>query len=389
MIRKFWERKIRKMAKQITNAGIVTPEGILEGKTLLYDDRIIDITDDPLPESDAETTDAGGRLLIPGLIDLHIHGYMGADASDGSEEAVRTIASGILRNGVTAFLPTTMTVSYEMLEAAFSSIRGVMQAPRTGEARVLGAHAEGPFININKKGAQFGEYVRKPDAEFVIRNKDVVKLITIAPETDEDFGAIKKIRKATDAVVSLGHTDADYDTIMSSIDAGVSHATHLFNAMTGITHRSPGAAGAALFSDKISCELICDTFHVHPALFLPVFRLKGRKLNLITDCLRAAGLPDGEYELGGQKFTLNGIECRLKDGTIAGSVLKLNKAVANLARAGVPLHEAVCAASLYPAMTLGLENERGAIRPGLRADFSLCDDELNISEVYISGKREY
>lgn len=374
------------MAKQIINAKIVTPEGILEGKTLIYDEKITDIADAPI--AGAETIDASGRLLIPGLIDIHIHGYLGADASDGTEEAVRTIAAGILKNGVTAFLPTTMTVSYDMLEKAFSAVRGVMKTPHAGEARVIGVHAEGPFININKKGAQLGEYVRKPDAEFVVRHRDIIKLITIAPETDEGFSEIKKIRENTCAAISLGHTDADYDTAVRAFEAGVSHATHLFNAMTGITHRAPGAAGAALFSDKVSCELICDTFHVHPALFAPVFRLKGNKFNLITDCMRAGGLSDGEYDLGGQMVTVNGIECRLKDGTIAGSVLRLNRAVANLARAGVPLHEAICAASLYPAMAIGVDNERGAIRPGLRADFSLCDTDMNISEVFVAGVRE-
>lgn len=373
------------MAKQIINAKIVTPEGILEGKTLIYDKKIIEISDSPLP--DAETINAGGRLLIPGLIDIHVHGYLGADASDGTEDAVRTIASGILKNGVTAFLPTTMTVSYEELEKAFSAIRGVMRSPHPGEAIVLGAHAEGPFINVNKKGAQSAEFVRKPDADFVIRNKDVIKLITIAPETDEDFSEIKRIRSQTDAVISMGHTDADYDTAIRAFKAGVSHATHLFNAMTGITHRAPGAAGAALFTENVSCELICDTFHVHPALFSPVFRLKRDKFNLITDCMRAGGMPDGEYDLGGQRVTVNGIKCRLDDGTIAGSVLTLNKAVANLSGAGIPLHEAVCAASLYPARAIGADNERGALLPGLHADFALCDGEINISEVYISGER--
>ena len=159
--------------------------------------------------------------------------------------------------------------------------------------------------------------------------------------------------------------------------------------MTPITHRAPGAAGAALFSDKVSCELICDGFHVNPALFNPVFKLKGKKLNLITDCIRAGGLADGEYDLGGQNVTVKGIQCRLADGTIAGSVLTLNKAVYNISKQGVPLHEAVNAASLYPAMTLGIENERGAIAVGLKADMVICDKEMNVTRVIRNGETVY
>lgn len=377
--------------KQIINARIVTSGGVVEGKTLVFDERIVGLED--CPRADIETIDAKGQLVIPGLIDLHIHGYNGFDAIDGTEEAIEKMAEGVLKNGVTAFLPTTMTVSYDTLEAAFDRTRNVRSRQMTDPeyalrgATVLGVHAEGPFVSESKKGAQNADYIKKPDFDFVKKHSDIISMITIAPEEDEGFETIKRIKAETDIVVSAGHTTADYDTMQRAIEAGVTHGTHLFNAMSSFSHRAPGGTGALLFSDKVSCELICDGVHVHKAWFRPVFELKRSRLNLITDCLRACGLPDGKYELGGQIFDLKGVECRLSDGTIAGSVIRLNRAVYNLYKSGVPLHEAVCCASLYPAMTLGLENERGEIKAGLVADLVICDDELSVIGVIKGGKK--
>ena len=370
--------------KQIVNARIVTRDSVLEGRTLLFDEKIVALLDSP--RDGVETVDAEGKYLIPGLIDLHIHGCYGAGASDGSEESIRIMSEGLIKNGVTAFLPTTMTLSYEQLERSFDAVRSFMKKEICG-AEVLGVHAEGPFVNAKRKGAQNGDYIKKLDVDFVLRHKDVLKMLTVSPETDDGFEGIKKVRSETDIVLSIGHTDADYETASASVKAGITHATHLFNAMTPITHREPGAAGAALFSPDVSCELICDGFHIHPALFEPVYRLKGKKLNLITDSLTCAGMPDGEYVLGELLHIKKGIECRLSDGTIAGSVLKLNEAVRNLHKAGVPLCGAVNAASLYPAMTLGIENERGEIREGLKADLCLVDEDMNIFAVYKAGEK--
>lgn len=371
--------------KQIINGKIVTPEGVLEGKTLVMGERIEEIADSP--REGLETVDAGGGYVLPGLIDLHIHGYAGKDAVDGTDEAIVGMAEGVLKNGVTAFLPTTLTVSYETLEKAFDCARNVQKAQKTDKelakrtATVLGVHAEGPFVSVKKKGAQNEAYIKAPDFDFVNKHKDIIKLITVAPEVDTDLEFIRRVSSETDVVVSAGHTDADYGTMMKAIDAGVTHATHLFNAMSSFSHRAPGGTGALLFSDKVSCELICDGVHVHPAWFKPVAALKGAKLNLITDCLTACGLPDGRYDIGGQTFDLKGVECRLGDGTIAGSVIKLNKAVYNLWKSGIELHEAVNAASLYPAETLGLGSERGALRVGYVADAVICDGELNVLSV--------
>ena len=366
--------------KQIINAKIVTPTGVIENKVLIYDKVILDIRDKKL--DNIETYDACGNYLIPGLIDLHIHGYNGADASDGDPLGLKVMAKGIYKNGVTAFLPTTMTISYEQIEKAFDSIRVAKNNQEDDEATILGVHAEGPFINPSKKGAQALEHIRKPDSDFVLKHKDIIKMVTLAPEMDEDFKEIKKIKENSDIVISIGHTGADFNTASASFDAGVTHATHLFNAMTPISHREPGVSGAALFSDKVSCELICDTFHINKALFMPVFKLKGEKFNLITDSLRATGMADGEYELGGQKFVLNGIKCLLPDGTIAGSVLKLNEAVRNVKNEGIPLYEAVNAASLYPAKAINVDKERGSIEIGKIAEFSICDEDINIIKTF-------
>ncbi len=371
------------MKKQIINSKIITPEGVIENKILVFNEKIIGIFDSPV--SDAETIDANGNYVTPGFIDLHIHGYLGADASDGDDDGLRRMSAGVFKNGVTSYLPTTMTLPYDLLEKAFDSARRVRADRREGEAEILGIHAEGPFINPEKKGAMKSDYIKAPDADFVIKNKDILKMITIAPETDKELSEIPRIAE-NGVVVSMGHTSSNYDQAMAGFAAGATHATHLFNAMSSITHREPGAAGAALFSPEVSCELICDTFHVHPALFAPVWRLKGDKFNIITDCMRAGGMPDGEYDLGGQAVTVNGIKCLLPSGTIAGSVLKMNEAVRNVHDAGVPLHEAVNSASLYPAKALGLDHERGAIRVGLVSDLCLCDGELNIIKVFKNGK---
>lgn len=378
--------------KQIINARIVTSTGIIDNKVLVFDEKIEGVEDSP--RDGIETVDAKGNLVIPGLIELHMHGYYGRECTD-NDDAIEAIAKMIFKNGVTSFLPTMHTSPYEVFDMSFDRARDLKKRQKEDEelgkasAEVLGVHAEGPFFSMAKKGAQDPKYIVAPDFDFVKKHSDIIKLIAIAPEEDTDFAVIKRIVSETDIVVSAGHTSADYDIMVKAIDAGVTHATHLFNAMSPISHRAPGGTGALLFSDKVSCELICDGIHVHPAWFEPVYRLKGRRLNLITDAVRPAGLPDGNYGSGGLAVTLKGPECRLADGTIAGSVLKLNHAVRNLAKMGVPLHEAVNCASLYPAETLKLENERGEIKVGLCADISICTPDMEILSVYKNGKLGY
>ncbi len=375
----------------IKNGKLVLEDGIVEGKAVLLEKKIEGIVDECDIPADATVIDAEGGYVTPGFIELHIHGYLGKDVCDADEQSVRIIAKGLLENGVTGFLPTTMTVDMEVIKGAIEACRKVMaDGDELDGSTVLGVHAEGPFISASKKGAQDARYILKPDAKFVKENADAIKLITLAPEEDEDFAAIREICRDTDVVVSMGHTSADYKTAKAGVEAGVRHATHLFNAMTPLTHRGPGVVGAALNSDSVSCELIVDTYHVDAALYDIVYKLKGRKLCLITDCLPAGGLPEGEYTLGGAKIIYRDNICRLEDGTIAGSVLHLNKGVWNVYKnSSIPLHECVNCASLNPATTLGIADRKGSIAYGKDADIVILDNEFNVRKTIIGGTVKY
>lgn len=375
----------------IKNGKLVLEDGIVEGKAVLLEKKIEGIVDECDIPANATVIDAEGGYVTPGFIELHIHGYLGKDVCDADEQSVRIIAKGLLENGVTGFLPTTMTVDMEVIKGAIDACRKVMKdGDELDGSTVLGVHAEGPFISASKKGAQDARYILKPDAKFVKENADAIKLITLAPEEDEDFAAIREICRDTDVVVSMGHTSADYKTAKAGVEAGVRHATHLFNAMTPLTHRGPGVVGAALNSDSVSCELIVDTYHVDAALYDIVYKLKSRKLCLITDCLPAGGLPEGEYTLGGAKIIYRDNICRLEDGTIAGSVLHLNKGVWNVYNnSSIPLHECVNCASLNPATTLGIADRKGSIACGKDADIVILDNEFNVRKTIIGGNVKY
>ncbi len=377
--------------KAIVNGKIILKDRIIEGSALLYSDVIEGIIPMGSVPKDAEVIDANGGYVAPGLIDMHIHGYLGKDVCDGEEESIRTISKGLLANGVTGYLPTTMTVDMKVIRKALEVCRDLKEESKDWDGSViLGCHAEGPFISESKKGAQDAKYILKPDAAFVKEYADIIKTITLAPETDEnDFMAIREITRDTDVVISMGHTSADYETAMASVNAGVKHVTHLFNAMTPLQHRAPGVVTAAMNAD-ISCELIVDTFHVDASLYNMLYKLKGRKLCFITDCLPAGGLPEGEYTLGGAKIIYRGIVCRLEDGTVAGSVLHLNKGVWNVyTNSDIPLYECVNCASLNPATTLGLDKTKGSLEIGKDADIIITDGEFNVEKTIIGGKIKY
>ena len=377
--------------KAIVNGKIILKDKIIENSVLLFSDIIEGIVDkDNIPDG-AHIIDAEGGYVSPGLIDLHIHGYLGRDVCDGKEESIRTISKGLLANGVTGYLPTTMTEDMKVIRKALEVCRDLKEESRDWDGSTsLGCHAEGPFISKAKKGAQDAKYILKPDASFVKEYADIISIITLAPETDtEDFSAIREICRDTDVVVSMGHTSADYETAMKSTAAGVKHVTHLFNAMTPLAHRAPGVVTAAFNSD-VSCELIADAFHVSPVFYDLLWKIKGRKLCFITDCLPAGGLPQGEYTLGGQKIIYRDIVCRLEDGTVAGSVLQLNKGVWNVyENSSIPLFECVNGASLNPATTIGIAHKKGSIEVGKDADIIITDNEFNVKNTIIGGKIKY
>lgn len=374
--------------KALINGRILMPDREIEGQALLFDERVIG----PVPEAEipagAERIDAEGLYISPGFVDVHIHGYLGEDVSDGKREGLHRMAEGVLENGVTSFLPTTMTVPWEELEAALETVRGLRAEsadPEKPMAEILGVHAEGPFINPKRKGAQAEEAILAPEADRILPFADIVRLITLAPEMPGGLACIRRLKDRM--AVSIGHTDADYETALRGLEAGADHFTHLFNAMTGLNHRNPGVVGAALTKGGW-CELIADTFHVHPDLFPLLRRCAGDRLVLITDCTRAGGMGDGEYELGGQPIFVEGIACRLKDGTIAGSVLKMNDAVRNWRdRAKVPLYEAVACASAHPAASIRLAEKKGSLRPGRDADILLMDGDCRVQAVWKRGCR--
>ena len=379
--------------KAIIHGTIVMPDGERRGKALLYTDRIIGLAEEAeaLERAD-DIFDAEGRYVVPGLVDVHIHGYGGADVSDDDPDGVRRMAQCLLQNGITSFLPTTLTVAWDRL----AGICGHMRALRTESTRpdfpgaeILGIHLEGPFINPDYKGAQNPAYILTPDAERVLPFADIIRVLTLAPEMPGAGNFIETIRKKTTIALSMGHTGATFDQAMAAADRGVTRVTHLFNAMTQMVHRQPGVVGAALSSDLYT-ELIADTFHVSAGLFPLLVKAKGRRLVLITDALRAAGMPDGEYENGGQAFVLKGVECRLRDGTIAGSVLRLNQAVKNLRDyGGITLAEAIRAASLNAAASAGLAQSKGSLEAGKDADIVLMDADCQVWQTIVRGVSKY
>ena len=373
----------------LKNAKLLLKDTIEYNKVLLLSDKIEGIIEEAEIPENCEVIDCKGGYTSPGFIDLHIHGYLGKDVCDANIDSIKTIAGGLVENGVTGFLPTTMTVDMRVIDGALDACREVKNSGKYYGSTILGVHAEGPFISASKKGAQDERYILKPNADFVKANADIIKIITLAPEEDKDFTEIKRMAEETDVVVSMGHTSADYKTAMESTRNGVKHATHLFNAMTPMTHRAPGVVGAALNSD-VTCELIVDTYHVDPALYEMVYKMKGRKLCFITDCLPAGGLPEGEYTLGGAKIIYKNNLCKLEDGTIAGSVLKLNKGVWNVyTNTSIPLYECVNCATLNPANAIGVADKKGSIEVGKDADIVILDNEFNVKKTIIGGVVRY
>ncbi len=377
--------------KCIINGKILLKDRIAENLAIIFDQKIEKIADlKDIDTSDYEVIDAKGKFVSPGLVDMHIHGYLGADVSDGDAEGLKKMAEGIIKNGVTAWCPTTMTVSKEEIEKAFDTVRELKNSGKYYGSRILGVNSEGPFINAAKKGAQAEEHILKPDGDFIEKHSDVVKLFTIAPEVEGAEECIEKVAQKTDVLISMGHTNATYEEAMAGINKGVRHTTHLFNAMTALSHRSPGVVGAALSNADTSVELIADTFHVDKGLFNLISKVKGDKMCLITDCIRAGGMPDGDYTLGGQPVHKEGIKCLMPDGTIAGSVLKLNEAVYNLYQnSDLELYEAVKCATLNPAKALGEDKEIGSIEVGKRADIIIVDEEFNVNMTILDGEIRY
>jgi N-acetylglucosamine-6-phosphate deacetylase len=372
--------------KAIVNGKIILQDTIIENKVLLYDDKIIAIQDSIEGMYGVESIDAGGCYVSPGFIDIHIHGGFGHDAMDEGIEAVDSISKGLCKYGVTGFLPTTISADKESLQRALSNIRIAVETEARG-AKVLGLHLEGPFINPIHKGAHSEEYIIRADYELIKDYLDIIKIITIAPEMEGNMDFLNHMHQHSHICFSIGHSNATYEEAIEAIEAGIKSATHLFNAMSGMNHREPGVVGAVLNSN-IYCELIADKIHVHPAMFKLLINVKGSdRIILITDAMRAACMKQGIYELGGQQVIVEKGSARLADGTLAGSVLRLNEAVRNLLEnTDISLPQAIAAVSINPARLIGLDGEIGSIEAGKSADIIIFDENIDIKATIIDGK---
>lgn len=373
------------MAIVIKNAKVFAGDRFSEDTVVIEGDRIAQLGK---VEADGEIIDAKGAYIVPGFIDIHIHGAGGHDFCDGTAEAFNSIGTYLASRGVTGFLGTSMAYTEELLGEIFTAAREYM-AEQSGEVSVMhGINMEGPFFSKKKKGAQSEKYLFDPDYSMFGRLNELsgraVKLVDLAPELP---GAMDFIEKASETtVVSLAHTEADYDTAMEAYRRGASHLTHLFNAMPPLNHRNPGVIGAAADAAE-AAELICDGIHVHPAAVRAAFKLFGReRICLISDAMRACGMPDGEYELGGQPVFVSEGKAILSDGTIAGSSTVLSECVRRAISFGIPPEDAIYCATVTPAKRVGLWGDLGSIEPGKYADIVFLDDEYTVSKIMLRGK---
>ena len=367
---------------RIRGARVYTKDHRFEEKLILTRNGRIAEEGEEKGKSDDKVLDGTGCIAIPGLVDLHFHGAMGADVCDGTREAYQKIAAYEASCGITAICPATLTLPVEHLEKVLSEGAAFRKDEKSGKepasmADLVGFNMEGPFISYEKKGAQNPIYIKKADPVLVDRflkaSDGLVKIVGLAPEQNPDFEAY--IRAVKDRItVSLAHTNADYDTAMAAFAAGAHHAVHLYNAMTGLSHRAPGVVGAVMDSEGVTAEIICDGIHVHPAAVRAAFQMNGAdRMVLISDSLRSTGMPDGGYDLGGQKTEKHGRLCTLVEGgSIAGSVTNLMDCMRYAVHhMGIPLETAIACASENPAKVLHIDNEYGSLAPGYRADIVL------------------
>lgn len=336
-----------------------------------------------------------GMNLIPGFIDIHIHGANNADAMDASQQALEIMAETLPKEGTTSFLATTMTQEEESIENALTTIAQYVEtADQSGKAEIIGIHLEGPFISEKRVGAQPVQSVQKPNVELFKKwqalSNNQIKLVTMAPEEDENFELVRYL-KAENIVPSIGHSDAVYEQVVSSIQAGVNHVTHLFNGMRGLHHRDPGVAGAALLHSELMAEMIVDGIHIHPEIVKLAFLQKGvDHIILITDSMRAKWLEDGISSLGGQTVIVRDGKALLENGALAGSTLKMNDAINNMMNfTGCSLQDVVKMASYNPAKQIGVLDKKGSIAKGKDADLVVLDENNQVALTICKGKIVY
>lgn len=380
------------MPMLIKNVKIITPYEVLHGFGIkILDGKIVDINlENLLEDSGEQIIDGGGNYLSPGFIDIHNHGNSGYDVMDSTVEALDKMGEFHLSNGVTSYLGTIITSSYDDMIKAMENI--VDYKNKSDRANILGIHLEGPFFDIGKKGAQPEEFIRLPDLASIENmleiSKGKMKMVSLAPELK---GALEIIQKLKDnkVAVAMAHTNSTFESAKRGVDYGVTIATHLYNGMRSFSHREPGVIGASLTDDRVYCELIYDRIHLHDAAVKIALKMKGYdKIILVSDAMMAAGLDDGEYVLGNQKVNVVDGAARLASGSLAGSTLNLQQAVYNMVtNLDIPIYEIVKMASLNPARSLKIDNELGSIEIGKIADLIIFDENIKIINTVIGGKQ--
>lgn len=383
----------------IYNARLVSEHQANERGWLLFQQgKIAHVGEGAVPADMQKThrhtgLDADGQWLVPGFIDIHVHGADGAEVMDGHPDAIRKIARFHAKYGTTGWLPTTLTASIPALERSLAAIQQVrMAADAADGAAVLGMHLEGPFIAPEKVGAQNPAFIREPSISVLERltsiSPGLIRKVTLAPERSNALDVIRWLTQH-DIISSIGHTNGCFADTMHAIDAGATHATHLFNAMSGLHHRDGGTVGACLVSDEVICELIADGHHVDPDVIKLVVKLKGKeRIALITDAISATGKPDGQYQLGGLDILVKDGTSILKEGGhLAGSLLTMDAAVRRMvSRVGVSLSDAVVMASTTPARELGLSGCKGTLAIGADADVVILDEAMKVTRTIIQGQ---
>lgn len=389
---------MNKKSKLFVNARIYTPDRVIEkGQVFVREGKIERIVDHSLKnaEDGVEVVDVQEQLLVPGFVDVHVHGGGGYDVMSGRVQDIEGLSRFHAQKGTTSLLPTTLTADLDSTERA---IRSIVEAKEkgTGGADVLGIHLEGPFINEKRCGAQNPAYIRPPSMKeldhFLDVAKNQVRLLTMAPEGS---GALEMIRRAVErgVTVSIGHSDATYVQVQQAVEAGASHVTHLFNGMRALHHREPGVAGAAMMLPELAVELICDGFHVHPELIDFIFQIKATdKVVMITDAMSAAGLPDGDhYELGGLACYMKAGQVRLKSSDdLAGSCLTMDQALRHVREyTGKSVEEILPAMTLNPARQIGYAEQKGSIERGKDADLVILSHQYEVQATYVRGECVY
>lgn len=372
----------------IKSTNIITEKGIVDGFVVINNNKI-ETVQPGIYSGEDNVYDYQNAYIMPGFIDIHIHGGYGEDAMDASFEGLKHLSKSLLSEGTTSFLPTTMTQSNENIVKALQNIKNVYKSDHEG-AEILGIHLEGPFISEEKIGAQNPKFVQQPNVQqlktFQEQSGNLIKVITFAPEKE---GAKAMIESFPEIIFSIGHSAATYEQAEQAVMDGARHITHLYNGSSGFLHREPGVVGMALTNDDVHTELIVDGLHAHPASVKLAITAKGNeKFYLITDAMRAKGKPDGVYDLGGQAVTVKDGEARISSGALAGSVLRMNHGLKHLLEySGRDLSELWRVTSLNQAIALKVDDSKGSIKEGKDADIVILDEHFEVISTIKSGKR--